>query len=166
MMNLPKAMSLKTNSITYMALLLLTSDGFSPRATSTSPNSQSSKMNSIVYQKQFQSAPATVRMAQPFPTQFAPQILSQPNLVPPLVRAPHTNTFPAPVQRPPMALASQMPPPLTTGLMSHARLPHVARGPCGSLSGVRGNQAQAALKAEQDMKVSTVLTANRARICL
>ncbi|KAB0404823.1 hypothetical protein E2I00_005508 [Balaenoptera physalus] len=122
------------------------------RATSTSPNSQSSKMNSIVYQKQFQSAPATVRMTQPFPTQFAPQILSQPNLVPPLVRAPHTNTFPAPVQRPPMALASQMPPPLTTGLMSHARLPHVARGPCGSLSGVRGNQAQAALKAEQDMK--------------
>ncbi|XP_058516646.1 protein PRRC2C isoform X4 [Ochotona princeps] len=122
------------------------------RATSTSPNSQSSKMNSIVYQKQFQSAPPTVRMTQPFPTQFAPQILSQPNLVPPLVRAPHTNTFPAPVQRPPMALASQMPPPLTTGLMSHARLPHVARGPCGSLSGVRGNQAQAALKAEQDMK--------------
>lgn len=51
-----------------------------------------------------------------------------------------------------MALASQMPPPLTTGLMSHARLPHVARGPCGSLSGARGNQAQAALKAEQDMK--------------
>uniref|UniRef100_A0A8C6N0X1 Proline-rich coiled-coil 2C n=1 Tax=Mus spicilegus TaxID=10103 RepID=A0A8C6N0X1_MUSSI len=122
------------------------------RATSTSPNSQSSKMNSVVYQKQFQSAPATVRMAQPFPAQFAPQILSQPNLVPPLVRAPHTNTFPAPVQRPPMALASQMPPPLTTGLMSHARLPHVARGPCGSLSGVRGNQAQAALKAEQDLK--------------
>lgn len=32
-----------------------------------------------------------------------------------------------------MALASQMPPPLTTGLMSHARLPHVARGPCGSI---------------------------------
>lgn len=43
------------------------------RATSTSPNSQSSKMNSIVYQKQFQSAPTTVRMTQPFPTQFAPQ---------------------------------------------------------------------------------------------
>ncbi|XP_011237090.1 protein PRRC2C isoform X10 [Mus musculus] len=43
------------------------------RATSTSPNSQSSKMNSVVYQKQFQSAPATVRMAQPFPAQFAPQ---------------------------------------------------------------------------------------------
>lgn len=60
-----------------------------------------------------------------------------------------------------MALASQMPPPLTTGLMSHARLPHVARGPCGSLSGVRGNQAQAALKAEQDMKVSTVFQSQR-----
>ncbi|KAM7319435.1 hypothetical protein ACRRTK_021118 [Alexandromys fortis] len=43
------------------------------RPTSTSPNSQSSKMNSIVYQKQFQSAPATVRMTQPFPAQFAPQ---------------------------------------------------------------------------------------------
>lgn len=53
-----------------------------------------------------------------------------------------------------MALASQMPPQMTTGLMSHPRLPHVARGPCGSLSGVRGNQAQAAMKAEQDMKVS------------
>uniref|UniRef100_A0A6J0U2X4 Protein PRRC2C isoform X3 n=1 Tax=Pogona vitticeps TaxID=103695 RepID=A0A6J0U2X4_9SAUR len=120
------------------------------RAASTSPNSQSNKMNTIVYQKQFQSA--AVRMTQPFPPQFAPQILSQPNLVPPLVRAPHTNTFPAPVQRPPMALASQMPPQMTTGLLSHPRLPHVARGPCGSLSGVRGNQAQAAMKAEQDMK--------------
>ncbi|XP_066478987.1 protein PRRC2C isoform X2 [Tiliqua scincoides] len=120
------------------------------RAASTSPNSQSNKMNTIVYQKQFQSA--AVRMTQPFPPQFAPQILSQPNLVPPLVRAPHTNTFPAPVQRPPMALASQMPPQMTTGLMSHPRLPHVARGPCGSLSGIRGNQAQAAMKAEQDMK--------------
>ena len=44
------------------------------RATSTSPKSQSSKMSSVVYQKQFQSAPATVRMAQPFPAQFAPQV--------------------------------------------------------------------------------------------
>ncbi|XP_036009537.1 protein PRRC2C-like [Mus musculus] len=43
------------------------------RATSTSPKSQSSKMSSVVYQKQFQSAPATVRMTQPFPAQFAPQ---------------------------------------------------------------------------------------------
>ena len=65
-----------------------------------------------------------------------------------------------------MALASQMPPPLTTGLMSHARVPHVARGPCGSLAGARGTQAQAALKAEQDMKVSTVLAAARATLCL
>ncbi|EMP34540.1 Protein PRRC2C [Chelonia mydas] len=122
------------------------------RAASASPNNQSNKMNSIVYQKQFQSAAAAVRMTQPFPAQFAPQILSQPNLIPPLVRAPHTNTFPAPVQRPPMALASQMPPQLTTGLMSHPRLQHVARGPCVSLSGVRGNQAQATMKAEQDVK--------------
>ncbi|XP_049632338.1 protein PRRC2C isoform X3 [Suncus etruscus] len=43
------------------------------RATSTSPNSQSGKMSGLVYQKQFQSAPATVRMTPPFPTQFAPQ---------------------------------------------------------------------------------------------
>ncbi|KAF7241417.1 Protein PRRC2C, partial [Varanus komodoensis] len=41
------------------------------RAASTSPNSQSNKMNTIVYQKQFQSA--AVRMAQPFPPQFTPQ---------------------------------------------------------------------------------------------
>ena len=44
------------------------------RASSTSPNNQSNKMNSIVYQKQFQSAAATVRMTQPFPAQFAPQV--------------------------------------------------------------------------------------------
>lgn len=31
-------------------------------------------MNSIVYQKQFQSAAAAVRMTQPFPAQFAPQV--------------------------------------------------------------------------------------------
>ncbi|KFQ73102.1 Protein PRRC2C, partial [Phaethon lepturus] len=43
------------------------------RASSTSPNNQSNKMNSIVYQKQFQSAAAAVRMTQPFPAQFAPQ---------------------------------------------------------------------------------------------
>ncbi|KAH0618220.1 hypothetical protein JD844_017230 [Phrynosoma platyrhinos] len=120
------------------------------KAASTSPNSQSNKMNTIVYQKQFQSA--AVRMTQSFPPQFTPQILSQPNLVPPLVRAPHTNTFPAPVQRPSVALVSQMPPQMTTGLLSHPRLQHVARGPCGSLSGVRGNQPQTAMKAEQDMK--------------
>lgn len=44
------------------------------RANSTSPNNQSNKMNSIVYQKQFQSAAAAVRMTQPFPAQFAPQV--------------------------------------------------------------------------------------------
>nr|XP_008116025.1 PREDICTED: protein PRRC2C isoform X5 [Anolis carolinensis] len=41
------------------------------RAASTSPNNQSNKMNTIIYQKQFQSA--AVRMAQPFPPQFTPQ---------------------------------------------------------------------------------------------
>lgn len=71
-----------------------------------------------------------------------------------------------------MALASQMPPQMTTGLISHPRLQHVARGPCGSLSGVRGIQAQAGVKAEQNVKVSilnshavnnsSVLTARRA----
>lgn len=44
------------------------------RASSTSPNNQSNKMNSIVYPKQFQSAAAAVRMTQPFPAQFAPQV--------------------------------------------------------------------------------------------
>nr|XP_033815931.1 protein PRRC2C isoform X3 [Geotrypetes seraphini] len=118
------------------------------RASSTSPNSQSSKLNSIVYQKhQFASA-AGVRMTQPFPSQFPPQILSQPNLVPPLVRAPHTNTYPASIQRPPMALTSQMP----AGLISHQRLHQIARGPPVPPSGVRVNQGNAAMKAEQDMK--------------
>ena len=42
-------------------------------STSTNPNCQSSKKTSVVYQKPFQSAPATVRMAQPFPAQFAPR---------------------------------------------------------------------------------------------
>ncbi|XP_029474529.1 protein PRRC2C isoform X4 [Rhinatrema bivittatum] len=123
------------------------------RASSTSPNSQTSKLNSIVYQKhQFATAAAGVRMAQPFPAQFPPQILSQPNLVPPLVRAPHTNTFPASVQRPPMALTSQMPPQMPAGLMNHPRLHHMARGPPGPPSGARVNQGNAAMKAEQDMK--------------
>ncbi|XP_064415977.1 protein PRRC2C isoform X4 [Latimeria chalumnae] len=121
------------------------------RASSTSPNSQSSKINSIIYQKQYQSA-AGVRMTQPFPAQF-PQILSQANLVAPLVRPPHANTYPASVQRPHMPLANQIPPPpMTTGPMSHPRLQHVARVPSGPPVGVRGSQAQAALKAEQDLK--------------
>ncbi|XP_018422345.1 PREDICTED: protein PRRC2C [Nanorana parkeri] len=121
------------------------------RANSTSPNSQSSKMNSLIYQKhQFTSAAANVRMGQPpFPTQFPPQMLSQPNLVPPLVRGPHPNSFQPQVQRPPMALANQMPPQMPTGLMNHPRLHHVSRAPPVPPSGVRIN---AAIKAEQDLK--------------
>lgn len=122
------------------------------RASSTSPNSQSSKMNSLVYQKhQYPSAAAGVRMGQPpFPTpQFPPQILSQPNLVPPMVRGPHPNTFQPPVQRPPMQLTSQMPPQMPTGLMNHPRLHHMSRAPPMAPSGVRVN---AAIKAEQDLK--------------
>ncbi|KAM3914368.1 protein PRRC2C isoform 2-T2 [Leptodactylus fuscus] len=122
------------------------------RASSTSPNSQSSKMNSLVYQKhQFPSTAASVRMGQPpFPTpQFPPQILSQPNLVPPMVRGPHPNTFQPPVQRPPIQLTSQMPPQMPTGLMNHPRLHHVSRAPPVPPSGVRVN---AAIKAEQDLK--------------
>lgn len=75
-------------------------------------------------------------------------------MLPPLVRAPYTNTFPAPVQRLPLALPSQMPSQMITGLMSHPHLLRVARGLCESVSGARGNQAQAVVKAERDMKVS------------
>ncbi|XP_063796067.1 protein PRRC2C isoform X2 [Pseudophryne corroboree] len=122
------------------------------RASSTSPNSQSSKMNSLIYQKhQFTSNAANVRMGQPpFPTpQFPPQMLSQPNLVSPLVRAPHPNTFQPSVQRPPMPLGNQLPPQMPTGLMNHPRLHHVSRAPPVPPSGVRVN---AAIKAEQDLK--------------
>ncbi|KAG8436663.1 hypothetical protein GDO86_007671 [Hymenochirus boettgeri] len=124
------------------------------RASSTSPNSQSSKINSLVYQKhQFTSAAASVRMGQPpFPAQFPPQILSQPNIVPPMVRAPHPNTFQPQVQRPPMGLPSQMPPQMPSGLMNHPRLHHVSRAPPVPPSGVRVTQAHAAMKAEQDLK--------------
>ncbi|XP_059503757.1 protein PRRC2C isoform X4 [Stegostoma tigrinum] len=120
------------------------------RASSTSPNSQSSKINNMVYQKQFSSA-AGVRIAQPFPAQFPPQMLSQPNLVPPLVR-PHGNTFSAPVQRPPMPLANQMQPQMTTGIICHTRPQHTPRVPSGPAQGIRGNQVQAAMMAEQDLK--------------
>ncbi|XP_072276048.1 protein PRRC2C isoform X2 [Pyxicephalus adspersus] len=121
------------------------------RANSTSPNSQSGKMNSLVYQKhQFTSTASNVRMGQPpFPTQFPPQMLSQPNLVPPLVRGPHPNSFQPPVQRPPMALTNQLPPQMPTGLMNHPRLHHVSRAPPVPPSGVRFN---APFKAEQDLK--------------
>ncbi|XP_069793850.1 protein PRRC2C isoform X4 [Narcine bancroftii] len=120
------------------------------RASSTSPNSQSSKINNMVYQKQFSSA-AGVRIAQPFPPQFPPQMLSQPNLVPPLVR-PHGNTFSAPVQRSPMPLTNQMQSQMTTGIICHTRPQHPQRVPSGPTQGIRGNQAQAAMMAEQDMK--------------
>ncbi|XP_075038568.1 protein PRRC2C isoform X3 [Mixophyes fleayi] len=122
------------------------------RANSTSPNSQSSKMNSLIYQKhQFTSTAANVRMGQPpFPSpQFPPQILSQPNLVSPLVRGPHPNTFQPSVQRPPLPMTSQLPPQMPTGLMNHPRLHHVSRAPPMPPSGVRVN---AAIKAEQDLK--------------
>ncbi|XP_018114104.1 protein PRRC2C isoform X2 [Xenopus laevis] len=125
------------------------------RASSTSPNSQSSKINSLIYQKhQFTStAAASVRMGQPpFHTQFPPQILSQPNIVPPLVRAPHPNTFQPQVQRPHMGLPNQMPPQMPTGLMNHPRLHHVSRAPPAPPSGLRVTPAHAAMKAEQDLK--------------
>ncbi|XP_051952248.1 protein PRRC2C-like [Xyrauchen texanus] len=46
------------------------------RASSTSPSSQSSKMNSMMYPKQFQSGSAGMRIAQHFPGQFNPQVSS------------------------------------------------------------------------------------------
>lgn len=82
-------------------------------------------------------------------------MLSQPNLVPPMVRGPHPNSFQPPVQRPPMTLTNQMPPQMPpqmpTGLMNHPRLHHVSRAPPVPPSGVRIN---AAIRAEQDLKVS------------
>lgn len=82
-------------------------------------------------------------------------MLSQPNLVPPLVR-PHGNTFSAPVQRPPMPLTNQMQSQMTTGIIVHNRPQHTPRVPAAHTQGIRGNQAQAAMMAEQDLKVSTV----------
>lgn len=46
------------------------------RASSTSPSNQSSKMNSMLYQKQFQPSSAGMRMTQHFPGQFNPQVRS------------------------------------------------------------------------------------------
>uniref|UniRef100_A0A1A8J888 Proline-rich coiled-coil 2C n=1 Tax=Nothobranchius kuhntae TaxID=321403 RepID=A0A1A8J888_NOTKU len=124
------------------------------RASSTSPSSQSSKMNSMIYQKQFQPSSAGMRMTQHFPGQFNPQILSQPSIVSPLVRSPHANSFGGGVQR------SSMGPPISPnvggGLMSHPRpqhpqhSQHPPRGPSGPSLAPRGSQA--ALKAEQDLK--------------
>lgn len=46
------------------------------RASSTSPSSQSSKMNSMLYQKQFQSGSAGMRIPQHYAGQFTPQVRS------------------------------------------------------------------------------------------
>uniref|UniRef100_A0A8C1R3B0 Proline-rich coiled-coil 2C n=1 Tax=Cyprinus carpio TaxID=7962 RepID=A0A8C1R3B0_CYPCA len=118
------------------------------RASSTSPSSQSSKMNSMLYPKQFQSGSAGMRIAQHFPGQFNPQMLSQANLVSPLVRPPHANSFPGGMQRSPMG--PPMSPNLSGGLMPYPRPQHPPRGPSGPSLAPRGTQA--ALKAEQDLK--------------
>lgn len=76
-------------------------------------------------------------------------MLSQPNMVSPLVRPPHTNSFPGGVQRTPMG--PPMSPNLSGGLMPHPRPQHPLRGPSGPPLALRGTQA--ALKAEQDLKV-------------
>ncbi|XP_034036303.1 protein PRRC2C [Thalassophryne amazonica] len=124
------------------------------RASSTSPSSQSSKMNSVLYQKQFQPSSAGMRMAQHFPGQFSSQMLSQPNIVSPLVRPPHANSFAGGVQRSPMG--PPMSPNVGGGLMPHPRpqhpqhSQHPPRGPSGPPLAPRGTPA--ALKAEQDLK--------------
>ncbi|KAL1022480.1 hypothetical protein UPYG_G00028280 [Umbra pygmaea] len=142
------------------------------RASSTSPSSQSSKMNSMLYQKQFQPNSTTMRITQHFPGQFNPQILSQPNLVSPLVRpSPHTqhaNSYGGGIQRSPMG-PPPMSPSLGGGLMPHPRPPpqqqfpqqhssHPPRGPPPPLAprgppGPRGNQAEQDLKAKQRAEV-------------
>lgn len=76
-------------------------------------------------------------------------MLAQPNMVSPLVRPPHANSFPGGVQRTPMG--PPMSPNLGGGLMPHPRPQHPPRGPCGPPLAPRGTQA--ALKAEQDLKV-------------
>lgn len=75
-------------------------------------------------------------------------------MVSPLVRPPHANSFPGGVQRSPMG--PPMSPNLSGGLMPHPRPQHPPRGPSGPPLVPRGTQA--ALKAEQDLKVSVVNT--------
>ncbi|XP_068599150.1 protein PRRC2C [Brachionichthys hirsutus] len=126
------------------------------RASSTSPSSQSSKLNSMLYQKQFQPSAAGMRMAPHFPGQFNPQMLSQPNIVSPLVRPPHANSFAGGLQRsamgPPMS-------PMGGGLMPHPRpqhsqhIQHPPRGPPGPSLAPRGTQAEQDLKAKQRAEV-------------
>lgn len=81
-------------------------------------------------------------------------MLSQANMVSPLVRPPHANSFPGGVQRSPMG--PPMSPNLSGGLMPHPRPQHPPRGPPGPPLAPRGTHA--ALKAEQDLKVSLVNT--------
>ncbi|KAM6963234.1 protein PRRC2C [Aplochiton taeniatus] len=135
------------------------------RASSTSPSSQSSKMNSMLYQKQFQPSSAGMRIAQHFPGQFNPQMMSQPNIsnmVSPLVRPPHANSFAGGVQRTPMG--PPMSPNVGGGLMPHPRpqhsqhppqhppppQQHPPRGPPMPPLAPRGTHPS--LKAEQDLK--------------
>ncbi|XP_046691688.1 protein PRRC2C isoform X1 [Silurus meridionalis] len=118
------------------------------RASSTSPSNQSSKINSMLYPKQFQSGSQGIQIPQHFPGQFNPQLLSRPNMVSPLVRPPHANSFPGGVQRNPMG--PPMSPNLSGGLMPHPRPQHPPRGPPGPPLAPRGTHA--ALKAEQDLK--------------
>ncbi|XP_077963897.1 protein PRRC2C isoform X6 [Gasterosteus aculeatus] len=124
------------------------------RASSTSPSSQSSKINSMLYQKQFQASAAGLRMSQHFPGQFPPQILSQPNMVSPLVRPPHVNSFQRSSLGPPMG--PPMSPNVGGGLMPHPRpqhpqlSQHPPRGPPGPPLAPRGTQS--GLRVEQDLK--------------
>ncbi|XP_024117424.1 protein PRRC2C isoform X2 [Oryzias melastigma] len=122
------------------------------RACSSSPSSQSSKLNNMLYQKQFQPSSAGLRMTQHFPGQFNPQILPQPSMVSPVVRPPHATSYGGVVQRSPMGPSLNV----SAGLMPHPRPQnpqhslHPPRGPSGPLLAARGTQA--ALKAEQDLK--------------
>lgn len=77
-------------------------------------------------------------------------MLSQANLVSPLVRSAHANSFPGGVQR--SVMGPPMSPNLSGGLMPHPRPQHPPRGPSGPPLALRGTQA--ALKAEQDLKVN------------
>lgn len=83
-------------------------------------------------------------------------MLSQANMVSPLVRQSHANTFPGGIQRSPMGppMGPPMSPNLGGGLMPHPRTQHPPRGPSGPSLAPRGTQA--ALKAEQDLKVSII----------
>ncbi|XP_059923988.1 protein PRRC2C isoform X3 [Gadus macrocephalus] len=134
-------------------------------ARSTTPTSshysQSSKMNSMLYQKQFQPSSAGMRMTPHFPGQYNPQMLSQPNMVSPLVRPPHASSFAGGVQR--SAMGQPMSPTLSQGLMPHPRplhplhsqhpqhSQHPLRAPPGPSLVPRGNH-QSAMKAEHDLK--------------